>query len=137
MESFISVWTIVVSMVVSVVLGFFWYGPLFGKAWMKLSGIQMPEKKPSASVMVKPIILSLIGSFFMTYVLSFSIAFHNAYYHTSGSGAAVAIGFLLWLGFIVPTHFNFTGWEGKPWKLFFIHTGYWLVFIVIVSNLIA
>ncbi len=128
---------VVASMVLSVALGFLWYGPVFGKQWMKLSGIQMPDGKPSISVMIKPIILSLVGSFLMSSVLSFSLVFHNTYYGTTGILTCISFAFVLWLGFIAPAYLNLTGWEGKPWKLFFINAGYWLVFLLISAMLIS
>lgn len=133
----INIWAIIASMIVSVLLGFFWYGPLFGKKWMQLSGIKMDEQNPSASVMIRPIILSLIGAILFSSVLSFSIAFHNAYYATAGVGTAIAFAALIWLGFFVPQYLNLTGWEGKPWTLFFINSGYWLVFLIISASIIA
>ena len=138
--TFIHIWAIIISMVVSVILGFIWYGPLFGKQWMKLSGIAMPDPKPSMKVMIKPIILSLVGSLLMSCVLSTSIAFHNVFYSNYfalGYGAAYLRAFLLWLGFVVPIYFNFSGWENKPWTLFFINVGYWLVFLLISSAVIV
>lgn len=126
---------IALTMVLSVVIGFVWYGPLFGKPWMKLSGLAMPETKPSFGMMIKPLALSLVGSFMMSYVLSCSIAFHDAYYNVSGYVPGLSIAFLMWLGFIVPVYLSFSGWEGKPWKLFWIHAGYWFVFIMITATL--
>ena len=133
----IHIGALVAIMVLSVILGFVWYGPLFGKPWMKLSGIVMPDKKPSVAAMGKPILLSFVGSFLLGYVLSVSIALHNAYYMTSGYGTAFAFSFLIWVGFIVPVYLNLKGWEGKPWKLFCINAGYWLVFLMIASALIV
>lgn len=137
MPSFINLWAIAASMVLSVILGFIWYGPLFGKKWMALSEIAMPAEKPGMGMMIRPIILSLIGAFFMVFTLSSVIAFHDAYYTTSGYAAALSIGFLLWLGFSMPAFLNFTGWEGKPWALFGINSGYWLVYILLSSALIV
>ena len=137
MSSLINVWAIVLSMILSIVLGFIWYGPLFGKKWMALSGIKMPEQKPGFGIMIKPIIISLIGALLLSAVLSFSIAFHNFYYATSGVGTALAYAFVLWLGFIVPPVLNTTGWEGKSWTLFCINTGYWLVFMLISAAIIG
>ncbi len=133
----IPVWVVLVSMVLSVVLGFIWYGPLFGKPWMKLSGIPMPEGKPSMKMMVKPILLSLIGALLLTYVLSFIIEFHNSFYHTNGYMTSLSMVFVAWLGLIVPPYLNFAGWERRPWKLFAINTGYWLVYFMLAGALIA
>lgn len=138
MPSFINIWALIISAILSVVIGFIWYGPLFGKKWMALSGIKMPEgQKPSMGMMSKPMILSIIGAILMAFTLSSSIAFHNVFYVVSGYGAAWALAFLLWLGFIVPVHLNSTGWEGKSWTLFFINTGYWLVFLLISASVIV
>ena len=133
----IHLWALVAIMVLSVILGFIWYGPLFGKKWMKLSGIVMPNKKPSMGSMWKPIVLSFVGSFLLGYVLSALIAFHNAYYLTSGYGSEFSFAFLVWLGFMVPVYLNLKGWEGKSWTLFWINAGYWLVFLMIASALIV
>ncbi len=129
----INFWAIIISMVLSVVLGFLWYGPLFGKQWMTLSGIKMPDQKPGMDAMIKPIILSLIGAFLMSFVLSFSITFGNSYVGITGIAGGLTCAFFNWLGFVVPTYLNFTGWEGKSWTLFFINTGYWLVFLLLSS----
>lgn len=142
MAPILTIWTFLASMVLSVVLGFIWYGPLFGKMWMRLSGISVPDPQPGISTMIKPIILSFVGAIFMTFVLSFSILFHFAYYadhvsSASGIHSALLMASLLWLGFIVPAYLNISGWEGKSWALFFINTGYWLVFMLLAAVLIV
>jgi len=128
---------IIGSMILSVVLGFIWYGPLFGKQWMKLSGIVMPDQKPSFTVMLKPMLLSLVGALFLSFGLASATAFHNAYWNVTGFGADLSFAFFLWLCFMVPPYLNLTGWEGKSWKLFFINTGYWLVFLLLSAVLLA
>ncbi len=137
MSDLVNVWAVVLSMILSIVLGFAWYGPLFGKQWMKLTGMKMPDKKPSMASMAKPMALSLIGALFLSSVLSFCIAFHNAYYQVTGYAAGLSFAFVLWLGFFVPPYLNLTGWEGKSWKLFAINTSYWLVFLLISAAIIV
>lgn len=137
MSAFLSNYALVSSMILSIVLGFLWYGPFFGKPWMRLSGIVMPDVKPSFTMMLKPMLLSLIGAFCMVNVLAFSIVFHDAYYQTSGMASALSMAILLWLGLIVPAYLNLTGWEGKPWKLFAINTGYWFVYLLLSASLIV
>lgn len=113
---------VLVNMVLSIVLGFIWYGPLFGKKWAALSGIPMPAEKPPFKTMIKPIIFSLVGALFMSYVLSMGIA-------AAGAVTGMVAGFFGWIGFIVPVYLNSSGWEGKPWTLFAINAGYWLVYL--------
>jgi hypothetical protein len=137
MSTLVNFWAVGASMILSLVLGFIWYGPLFGKPWMKMSGIAMSDKKPSMASMTKPMILALIGAFLLSSTLSFSIAFHDAYFQVTGYAAALSLAFVLWLGLMVPPYLNLTGWEGKPWKLFAINTGYWLVFLLLSASIIV
>jgi hypothetical protein len=124
MDALVNWWAIIISAVISVVLGFIWYGPLFGKVWMKHSGITMPEHKPGFGVMIVPIIYSLIGAILAAYMLS-----------VIGGGWVAA--FWLWLGFVVPVYLNFKGWEGKSWPFVAVNAGYWLAYLLIAGCLIA
>lgn len=125
------------SMILSVVLGFMWYGPLFGKQWMALSGIAMPAEKPAFSTMVRPMIISIIGAFLMAVCLTYSIAYGGAFMGRTGIGMGIQAAFWNWLGFMVPTQLSLVAWEGKPWKLFAIHAGYWLVLLMLMGILIT
>lgn len=125
MEIAINFWAVIISMVLSVLIGFFWYGPLFGKQWMKLTGISMPDKNPGFAMMIKPMIISMIGALFMAVTMTYSIYFMGG----SGITAGLEAAFWNWLGFTVPVLLNFVAWENKSWKLFAIHTSYWLVLL--------
>lgn len=133
MEIAINFWAVLISMVLSVLIGFVWYGPLFGKQWMKLSGISMPAQKPGFAMMLKPMIISMIGALLASITLSYSI------YFMGGSGVMVGLeaAFWNWLGFMVPVLLNFVAWEGKSWKLFAINSGYWLVFLCAMGVLLT
>lgn len=137
MEVPVNYLALIVCTVISVVLGFIWYGPLFGKQWMKLTGIAEPTEKPSFKMMLKPIFLSLVGAVLASYVLLHSITFGNAYLGMSGATSALWAAFYIWLGFIAPPALNYVGWEGKPWKLFFINSGYWFVYLALVGMLLV
>ncbi len=133
----INIWTIIISMAVSVVLGMIWYGPLFGKTWIRLAGIVVPAEKPCFRDMMKPIIISLVGAFFMALCLTYSIGYAAAFMGRTGISIGIQAAFWNWLGFVVPTQLSFVAWEGKPWKLFFIHAGYWLILLGIMGIVIA
>lgn len=124
-----NIWAVVASMVASVIIGFLWYGPLFGKKWMELTGIKMPEQKPPVSMMVKPVIISLVGALFASYVLSLGVP--------ADVSTGLLAGLAAWIGFVVPAHLNFVAWEGKPWTLFAINTGYWLALLLVMGALLA
>jgi hypothetical protein len=124
---------IIACMIAAVVIGFMWYGPLFGKPWMKEMKMSMPDKAPN---MTQPIVLSLIGAFFMAYALNHGLVFGNAYLNMSGVVAGMQGAFWYWLGFIVPPMLSFVAWEGKSWKLFFIQAGYWLALLLVMAAIL-
>src|SRR5258706_7356013 len=62
-------WAILVAVAATMALGFLWYGPIFGKAWMKEMGIPAGSK-PDPKVMRRGLILMLIGSVLTAFVLA-------------------------------------------------------------------
>ena len=133
----INYWAVIVSSLLSIGLGFLWYGPLFGKRWMELSGMKVPDVKPPMSTMMKPIVISVICAFFMAYTLAHGLVFGNAYLHASGAVSGLQGAFWYWLGFVIPVNLSFVAWEGKSWTLWAIHSGYWLVLLGIMGVVLS
>jgi hypothetical protein len=111
-------------------LGWLWFGVLFGQRWMQLEGIAMTQEAPKA--MAEQFITSFLLGLLMAYVLANLCAWRNA--NTAARGAA--IGVLLWIGFIGPVTFTTNMYEGKPALLFAINNfyplvGLWLMGIVL------
>jgi hypothetical protein len=129
---------VVVAAVVNMVLGFLWYGPVFGKQWMALSGFSQADKeKAKAKGMNKEYTLMTVGSLVMAYVLSHSLVFASTYTETAGVAAGVMVGFWSWLGFVAPVTISSVLWDGKPWKLWFLNAGYYLVGLVVMGVILA
>jgi hypothetical protein len=137
MNIVINYWAVAACMVSSVIIGFAWYGPLFGKPWMKLSGISMPDKKPSFFVMLKPIVISLLGALLMSLILGHWLVFSAVVLGVTGIEGGLQGAFWLWLGLTVPVSVSVVAWEGKPWKLFLIHSGYWLALLSVMSLILS
>jgi hypothetical protein len=130
----INYWAVLVAAIVAMVLGFIWYGPLFGKKWAELSGLPMDAmKKPQASKMV----IMVIGTLLMSWVLAHAVIFANAYLNTSGVSSGLMVGFLNWLGFVAPVTLGVVLWEGKSWKLWWINSGYYLVELCLMAVILA
>lgn len=101
------------------VLGFAWYGPLFGKMWSDLMGWGMmsPEQVAEKQKAARPAYaISFVGALLMGYVLSHVLFLANTY-SPSGFSAGVTSGFWMWLGFVAPVTVGTVLWDGKPWKL--------------------
>lgn len=130
---------VVVAAAVQMALGFLWYGPLFGKQWIKLMGLSMEKLKAmtSSSGMTKTYILSAIGSLVMSYVLAHSLVFASSYLQVSGLAAGFTAGFWNWLGFIAPVTLGSVLWEGKSWPLWILNNAYYLVSLLIMGAILA
>lgn len=125
--------------IVSMVLGFLWYGPLFGKQWMALSGITPPQagaEKPKEG-MGKRYALAFVGSLIMAYVLAHSLVFADEYLKVSDVSGGLMAGFWSWLGFIAPVTLGTVLWDGKPWKLWILNNAYYLIQLLIFGVILA
>ena len=129
---------ILVCGVVSMGLGFLWYGPLFGKTWATLSGISMEKMKESKPAeMAKSYGVMFIGSLVMAYVLAHSLIFASTYLKSSGVSAGLMCGFWNWLGFVAFVTMSPVLWEKKPITLWFINGGYYLVQLLVFGVILA
>ena len=130
----INYFAVVVAAAAMMALGFAWYGPLFGKQWAQLSGLTMgPDTKPKPITLV----LMIISTLLMSFVLAHALIFASAYTQIFGIGAGLQAGFWNWLGFIAPVTLSAVLWEHKPWKLWAIHSGYYLVGLCIMGIILA
>jgi hypothetical protein len=125
-------WAILVSAVIQWLLGAVWYSPaLFAKPWMKM--VNVPTGAGKQKTMLVGMISSFIGSLILSFVLWHFITWSGA--GTWATGAFV--GFISWLGFIAAPSFAQGIYESRPFKLFAINTGYWLVGLLVTGGLLA
>ncbi len=52
------------------VVGFLFHGPLFGKLWMRLAGIQMPDPMPSFSSMIPQMVQNYIANVVIAFAMA-------------------------------------------------------------------
>ena len=132
---------IAAAMAAAVVIGFLWYGPLLGKAWMTEIGIPA-DHKPDPKIMRRGMILMVIGAFLTVTVLAHSIeVWRPSSWNLSPDQPHATYGFFgaffPWLGFYVPLLFNSVAWENRSWKLFGINAGYHLVALLAAAMILA
>jgi hypothetical protein len=122
----------------SIVLGFLWYGPFFGKPWMKIVGLTKESmNQAKAKGMTTTYLIMTLGSLLMAFVLAHDLEFASVYTQTTGISAGLMAAFWNWLGFIAPVLVGDQLWGGKPWKLFLINGGYYLTSMCIMGTLLA
>ncbi len=123
---------VIVSALILWFLGACWYSPvLFAKPWMALLGIQ--KDAPNKKSLVPGMITSLIGDLILSFMLAHFVIWSGA---TTFAWGAL-IGFICWLGFFVAPNFPQGIYENRPFKLFAINNGYWLVGLMAVGGLLA
>jgi hypothetical protein len=122
--------SVLVAAVVSMALGFLWYGPLLGKPWMKEKGLTAEKLKNEQKQMGMYYGLSFLVSLVTAYVLFHIMALSMAYFNLPKLQTGLTSAFWVWLGFMMPVQLTATIFGGKNWKLFGIDTGYQLVSVL-------
>lgn len=123
---------ILVSGIILWVLGAIWYSPaLFAKPWMQLLGIKKEEGKRDG------LLLGMTASFIGDLVLSFVLTYIIMWSNTTGFARGGVVGVLVWMGFVAAPNLPQGLYERRPFKLFAINSGYWLVGLFIVGGLLS
>jgi cytochrome c biogenesis factor len=117
--------------VASYILGAIWYGAIFSKLWVKLTGVT--DMKPAPL----NIILVLLASFLMAYVLDHSIIFGDYYLKASGITGGLEGAFFLWLGFVATVTLCTKLYEKKPWGLWLLDNGFWLIAMMVMATILS
>jgi len=132
----VNYFAILICAVVSMLLGYLWYGPLFGKKWENLVGLTAEKKKKAKKTMPQKYLIMFISSLVMAYIL-----FHFIWYAAPGSVTlfkSLKVAIYSWLGFIATfslSKFLFST-ENQVKSLLFIETGFYLVDLILISVII-
>ena len=132
MLSQINFWAVLVAALASFIVGWLWYGPLFGKLWMKLNGFT-PEKLREEKGLPMPFIM--IVNYVATVLAAFSIAmFIGA---ESDMHFGIFAGFMIALFWIGTSRLNDVLYERQPFKLYLINLGYNLMIYIIMGAVLG
>ncbi len=128
---------ILVSAVLSMVLGSIWYGPLFGKKWAVLIGSDPNDKKKMKEMQKSagPLyMVQFILTLFQVLVLSHLIA-------DSQQAGGLERSLWIWAAFIVPTLAGTVMWSNyskkTAWTRLLIQGGYQLALFVIFGLVLS
>lgn len=123
--------------VLSMIIGYLWYGSIFGKEWMKLVGMTDKKQEEAKKEMAKTYGIMFISSLVMAWILA-----HFIWYAAPGS-ATLVIGlktaFWAWLGFVATYAFSkhLFSVDKKPLTLLYIDSGYYLVTLLGMAAVIV
>jgi Protein of unknown function (DUF1761) len=123
---------ILVSAIILWVLGAIWYSPaLFAKPWMQILGMKKEDSR--RSFVYLGMVASFMGDFVLAYVLANIIIWSGA----TGFWLGAVWGVLIWFGFFGSVNLPQHLYEGRPFKLFAINNGYWLLGLFIVGGILT
>jgi len=105
--------------VFNMAFGALWYGPLFGKVWLRVIGKSPEEIESSATMYLLPLVTSLIGS----YVLAIVIAGLGVVVWWQG----VVVAAVLWLGIGATGTLTTGTFEDSPCAAWLLFTVYQLI----------
>ena len=122
-------WAILVATAAAFVLGFLWYGPVFGKAWVAALGKTEDEIQPSPT----PFVVSVVAALATCVVVAALM---------KGLGMAgvldgALLGLLTGVGFIAASTASDTAFCGWSWNLWAIQAGYRVVYSIVMGAIIG
>ena len=125
--------SVLVAAIASFVVGWLWYGPLFGKQWMTMMGY---TKESMKTMKMKPGRAMTLG-FISMLVMAFVVANFAALWGAVGAGGALTLTFWIWLGFIATVLLGSVLWEDRAPKLYFFNIAYHFVALFVMTLVIV
>jgi len=159
----LNLWVVLATGVVPMAVGALWYGPLFGKVWMKEADMSLEKIQGSNMIVIfglslvfsimlagglLPIVIHQMGIYSSvndygidtpgseahTMVTEF-MAKYGSNYRTFGHG--VLHGLITSLFIFLPVIATNALFERKSWKYIFLNLGYWAVSAMIMGGIIS
>jgi hypothetical protein len=130
----VNILAIIVSIAVYMALSMVWYGPLFGKQWIKLVGMtEKDAEKARKEGGTKTMVMGLVGGLVIVFVLGMvlKLAMVRSAFDGMMVGALVAVGFVL------TNNLNRVLWEKRPIKLFWLNTLHALVTLMVIGAILG
>lgn len=128
----VSIWVILISGVINMVGGMLWYGPIFGRIWMKGMGID-PDNKEQIAEMQKDAapgyVFSLVFALIFGYALDLvvnTLALNNVF-------IALAAVLIIYIGFSVGNTIKGLLWGETSRTVFIINTAFELFYLIVLT----
>lgn len=133
--STINFWAVIVATLSTFLVGWLWYGPLFGKAWMNAVGLS--EEEIQQGNMAKIFGLAFIFELIMAFNLAMFLTGSPEAAEQINAGTGAFYGFLTGFGWIFFALAVNSLYERRSWKYIFINGGYWSVAFTIMGLIIG
>jgi hypothetical protein len=133
----INYWAVLACAVLSLVIGYVWYGPLFGKKWVEVVGATALDKEARKKMQAKagPLyVVQFLLVLFQVYILAYYI---KGWTDVSG----ITQSLIIWAAFIVPMIAGSAMWNNDSskvaWTRFLLQSGYQLVLFVLFGFILG
>lgn len=132
----VNYWAVAAGAVLSMILGAIWYGPLFGKKWMEIVGVD-PADQEARKKMQKSA-GPLYGIQFVLVLFQISVLAYMVADAQTDGGLERAL--WIWAAFVIPTLAGAVMWTNEAgklkWARFLIQGGYHLLLFVMFGLLL-
>lgn len=122
-------WAVLAAVATNMVLGMAWYGPLFGKRWMRAMGIEDLSEEETQQMQKEAMpgyAVSMVGAVVATVILWFGFDWAAAAPEGYSDWLkGLVLGFSAWLGFYLLPSATMTFFEDKDRTVWAIGAGYW------------
>lgn len=121
------------AVVAAMAIGSIWYGPLFGKKWMKLVGLKRGDASP-----VGPMLIMLGLAFVQVYVIAHFVTYAAYFYPTySDLSAGLLTGLWGFVGFVVPVLVSNAVFAKGSMELLKINLGNQLITLLAIGAILG
>ncbi|WP_138429749.1 DUF1761 domain-containing protein [Fodinibius saliphilus] len=133
--SSINMWAVLVATLSTFMVGWLWYGPLFGSAWLEVVGLS--EEKLKEANMAKIFGLAFVFELIMALNLALFLTGSPEAASNITAGTGALYGFLTGFGWIFFALAVNSLYERRSWKYIGINGGYWSVAFTIMGLIIG
>jgi hypothetical protein len=120
---------VVLGAVFNMILGTLWYGPFFGKLWLRLINKKQEEIEGSPWIYAASFVAAFVAALALALVV-------NAFGYTNFFQGLLA-GAVVWFGFVATVTLTFSIFEGPPLKVWLLFAGYQLVIFLVEGGVFA
>lgn len=140
MDVQVNYWAVLLAALSSMVVGSLWYMPAtFGKAWMKMTGVDMKDmraaREPGKAVWMYGSVF--VASLVTAYVLAHVTYLANYFFHDSFLRCALSTAFWLWLGFTAARLYVHDTFEMRRKKLTLLNAAHELATVLVMALIIG
>lgn len=125
---------VLVAAVIQFVVGWLWYGVMFQQLWINATGVTMEMAQDMSGGQIA---MTYLGSFVAFFIVYYVMAHFSSYARATTAKQGAQTGFWSWLGFVATSILVNVLYTMKPFSLWLIDGGYWLVSMLIGGVLLA